>query len=102
MRLQNSFDWLTKFQGQMKKDPNYAEKTLASYRLGMKAKGSIAGVVVQPGPNCCEQIKQFPVGEVYHPDNAPHLPLPNCSRGRDCDCVYRPVMTYQEIPSRET
>jgi hypothetical protein len=97
-----AFEWLTKFQGQMKKDPNYAEKTLASYRLGMKAKGSIVGVAVQPGSNSCEQIRELPAGEVYHPDDAPHLPLPNCSKGRDCDCVYRPIMVYQEIPSRKT
>lgn len=102
MRLQMSFDWLIRFHGQMKKDSHYAEKSLTSYRLGMKAKGSIVGVVVHPGPDCCEQIKQLPVAEVYHPDNAPHLPLPNCSRGRNCDCVYRPVMTYQKIPSKET
>jgi hypothetical protein len=102
MRLQMSFDWLTKFQGRMKKEPDYAEKALASYRLGMRAKGSIIGVVLQRGSNCCEQIKQLPDGEVYHPDTAPHLPLPQCSRACECDCVYRPVMTYQEIGDRET
>lgn len=96
------FDWLAKFQGQIKKEADYAKKTLASYRLGMRAKGSIVGVVVLPGPQCCEQIKELPAGQVYHPDNAPHLPLPNCPRGSDCDCVYRPVMTYQKLPNRET
>jgi len=91
------FEWLTKFQGQMKKGPGYAERVLASYRLGIKAKGAIVGVIVLPGPNCCDQIKQLPTKEIYHPDNAPHLPLPNCSHGCDCDCVYRPVMTYQKM-----
>ena len=31
---------------QMEKPENYAEKTLAQYRLGMKAKGSIVGVAI--------------------------------------------------------
>jgi hypothetical protein len=33
--------------------------------------------------------------QVLHPDQAPRLPLPGCERGRDCRCVYRPVMTYE-------
>jgi hypothetical protein len=91
-----TFDWLTKFHGQLKKSRDYAEKTLASYRLGMRAKGSIIGVALRPGPNCCEQIKALAEGQIYHPDEAPHLPLPDCPRGSNCECVYRPVMTYQE------
>jgi hypothetical protein len=94
-----AFDWLNKFQQHLEKEPDYADKTLAAYRLGMKAKGSIAGVVVQTAPDCCDGARQLPVGKVYHPDEAPRLPLQNCSRGRHCGCVYRPVMTYQ--PTRE-
>jgi len=90
------FDWLIKFHGEMKKPCNYAEKTLASYRLGMKAKGSIVGVAVQPGLHCCEQIRRLPEDGVYRPEEAPHLPLPDCPRTSSCDCVYRPVMSYQE------
>ena len=38
------FDWLKSFHQEIEKAPDYAEKTLAAYRLGMKAKGSIRGV----------------------------------------------------------
>ena len=90
-----AFDWLDKFHHQTEKDPGYAEKTLAAYRLGMKGKGSIVGVVIERVGDCCDAARDLPAGKVYHPDAAPHLPLPDCSRGRHCSCVYRPVMTYQ-------
>jgi hypothetical protein len=93
-----AFDWLSKFQQHLEKDQNYAEKTLAAYRLGMRAKGSIAGVVVQPAPDCCDAARQLPVDRIYHPDEAPQLPLTNCSLGRHCGCVYRPAMTYDTAP----
>ena len=89
-----AFEWLNKFHQDMEKDPAYAEKTLAAYRLGMRAKGSIAGVLIQPAQNCCEAARQLPEGNIYHPDEAPRLPLPDCSQGRHCACVYRPVMSY--------
>jgi len=95
-----TFDWLDKFHHDMEKEPNYAEKTLAAYRLGMKAKGSIAGVVVQPATNCCDAARLLPAGKVYHPGEAPHLPLPDCPQGRRCGCVYRPVMTYARTDER--
>lgn len=90
-----AFDWLNRFHQTTQKEPDYAKKTLAAYRLGMKAEGSIVGVVIQLGPDCCNAVCELPVGNVYHPDKAPMLPLPNCSRGRQCTCVYRPVMSYQ-------
>ena len=90
-----SFDWLNKFHHDMAKPADYAEKTLASYRLGMKAKGSIAGVAIQTGAECCQLAKDLPVDALYHPDEAPHLPLEGCPKGDRCPCVYRPVMTYQ-------
>ncbi|HEX6502327.1 MAG TPA: hypothetical protein VF011_03695 [Terriglobales bacterium] len=90
-----AFEWLNKFHQEMEKDPAYAEKTLASYRLGMRGKGSIVGVVVHAAEDCCDAARQLPEDRVYHPDEAPHLPLPQCSKGRRCACVYRPVMTYQ-------
>jgi hypothetical protein len=89
-------DWLNRFHHHMEKDPDYAVKTLAAYRLGMKAKGSIVGVAVQPAPDCCDAARKLPAGEVYHPDQAPLLPLPDCPQGHRCGCVYRPVMTYQQ------
>lgn len=91
-----AFEWLNKFHRDTEKAANYAEKTLAAYRLGMRGKGSIVGVTVEPAPDACDAARELPGGEVYHPDSAPRLPLPNCSRGRSCRCVYRPVMTYQK------
>jgi hypothetical protein len=90
-----AFDWLTKFHQSSEKPSNYAEKTLAAYRLGMRGKGSIAGVVVEAGEDCCEAARAL-AGQVYHPDEAPQLPLRNCTRGKQCSCVYRPRMTYQQ------
>jgi hypothetical protein len=89
-----AFDWLNKFHKDMEKDPAYAEKTLAAYRLGMKARGSIVGVVVQPGQDCCQLARELPAGKIYHPDEAPRIPLAECPHGPRCTCVYRPVMTY--------
>lgn len=91
-----AFNWLNKFHHEQEKADNYAEKTLAAYKLGMKAKGSIAGVRIELDPNGCEVCKEV-VDEtaVYHPDEAPRVPLANCSKGKQCQCVYRPVMTYE-------
>ena len=91
-----AFDWLGKFQQTMEKPDNYAEKTLAAYKLGIKARGSIAGVRVETDENCCQAAQALIPGEVYQPDDAPHLPLPDCSLGRRCLCVYRPVMVYEQ------
>jgi len=89
------FEWLNKFHKEMEKPENYAEKTLAQYRLGMKAKGSIVGVAIVVDENGCEACQKLDSTAVYHPDDAPHLPLPDCTKGRKCGCVYRPMMTYQ-------
>jgi len=91
-----AFDWLNKFHGGMEKEADYAEKTLAAYRLGMRGKGSILGVRIQKAENCCDAARQLPEDKIYHPDEAPRLPLPECSQGRHCSCVYRPVMTYEQ------
>jgi hypothetical protein len=90
-----SFDWLGRFQHQVRKEGNYAEKTLAAYRLGIKARGSIAGVRIEPSPDCCDLARSLPAGKIYSPDDAPHLPLANCPQGLRCGCVYRPAMTYE-------
>lgn len=89
-----AFDWLDKFQQQAGKEPGYAEKTLNAYRLGMKAKGSIRGVVIERAADCCEAARNLPQ-KVYDPGSAPRLPLPGCPQGRECGCVYRPSMSYQ-------
>ena len=91
-----SFEWLNKFLQKTEKDADYAERTLAAYRLGMRAKGSIVGVVIQPAANCCEAAGKLPANQVYDPNNAPRLPLPGCPHGCHCGCVYRPIMSYQQ------
>ncbi len=90
-----AFEWLKNFQQETEKTDNYAEKTLAAYRLGMQAKGSIVGVRVVRDGQGCTASQQLDETAVYHPDDAPHLPLPDCAKGRKCGCVYRPVMAYE-------
>ncbi len=90
-----SFSWLNDFHQEMEKPDDYAEKTLAQYRLGLRAKGSIAGVRIEVDKAGCEACKNIDETAVYHPDDAPHLPLPDCTKGKQCGCVYRPVMTYE-------
>jgi hypothetical protein len=90
-----SFNWLNKFQHQMEKPADYAEKTLAAYKLGMKAQGSIVGVRIQVMDDCCAAAMALLPDHIYHPDDAPRLPLPDCTDGRRCGCVYRPVMRYE-------
>lgn len=89
------FSWLDKFLQEQEKPTDYAEKTLAAYRLGMKAGGAIRGVSIQMGGAPCAAAASLPAGAVYHPDDAPRLPLPGCERGAGCRCVYRPVMSYE-------
>jgi len=89
------FDWLKGALQEREKADNYAEKTLAAYRLGMKAGGSIRGVRIACAEECCAAARQLTPDQVYHPDDAPHLPLPDCSLDRSCTCVYRPVMAYE-------
>lgn len=90
-----SFDWLKSFHQDMQKAPDYAEKTLAAYRLGMKAKGSIRAVRIEVDEEGCHASQALDSNAEYHPDDAPHLPLPDCAKGLSCRCVYRPVMTYE-------
>ena len=91
-----AFGWLDDFHKEMEKPPDYAERTLAAYRLGMKAGGSIAGVRVQVDEGCCAAAKALPPGTVYHPDEAPQLPLSDCALGNRGRCVYRPVMRFEK------
>jgi hypothetical protein len=90
-----AFDWLKKFQHEVEKEPNYAAKTLAAYRMGIRAKGAIRGVTIDPAPSCCNSASRLPRGTVYHPDEAPILPLTDCPEPEKCGCVYRPAMDYE-------
>ncbi len=93
--IEMSFNWLNDFQQEMEKPDDYAEKTLAAYRLGIRAKGSIAGVQIVIDRAGCAACKQLDETAVYHPDDAPLLPLAECDKGVRCQCIYRPVMKYQ-------
>lgn len=90
-----AFDWLKRFQKEAVKPPDYAEKTLAQYRLGMRAQGSIRGVRVVIDKNGCAACQSLHSAMIYHPDDAPRLPLTACSQPVRCQCVYRPVMSYE-------
>jgi hypothetical protein len=90
-----AFEWLKSFQHGVEKDPNYAQKVLAAYRMGMRAKGAIKGVTVLAAPNCCSSARSLPPGTVYHPDEAPIVPLKGCSQPDTCGCIYRPAMDYE-------
>jgi hypothetical protein len=90
-----ALEWLNRFQHAQRKAPGYARKTLAAYALGMKARGSIVGVVIEPGASCCQAVRDL-MTETMDPSAAPHLPLPECSLGTRCECVYRPVMAFQK------
>lgn len=91
-----SFEWLEKLSRGVPKSADYAEKTLAGYALGMKARGAIAGVVLQVAPDCCDAARSLPPDEVYDPKTAPRVPLEGCTLGSGCGCLYRPLMKYQE------
>lgn len=88
------FDWLKQHHSQSK-PPDYAEKALAAYALGIRSGGSLRGVRVQTAEKSCQAAKALPDGAVYLPEDAPRLPLPACPQGTSCPCLYRPVMAYE-------
>jgi hypothetical protein len=94
-----AFKWLKQFHHANKKPEDYAEKTLAAYARGMKAGGSIRGIRIEVGEGSCQAALELPPDALYLPGDAPRLPLPGCLLGRDCTCIYRPVMNYED---RET
>ena len=67
------FEWLDKFHHDMEKDADYAEKTLAAYRLGMRAKGSIAGVTIHPAQDCCDAARQLPQNKIRSEEHTSEL-----------------------------
>jgi hypothetical protein len=93
-----AFEWLERFKREQAKPPDYAERTLAAYALGMKAKGPIVGVAIVAGPDSCDAARRLDPGAVYDPRTAPRLPLPDCPNGAACRCAYRPVTSYEREP----
>ncbi len=90
-----AFEWLQDFYRDTLKSDDYAAKTLAAYRLGIKAGGSLRGVRIEVDDSSCGAANALPQDAVFQPDEAPHLPLPDCPLGHTCRCVYRPVMVYE-------
>lgn len=87
--------WIHQFARRKPKPANYAEKTLAAYRLGMKAKGAIVGVRVLVSESSCPTCRAM-ADQVYTPDTAPHLPHAGCTHPDGCRCAYTPVMRSHE------
>jgi hypothetical protein len=87
--------WIHQFARHKPKPPNYAEKTLTAYRLGMKAKGSIIGVRILVSEDSCLACRNL-AEAVYTPDSAPILPLAECTHVGGCRCAYTPVMSSHE------
>jgi len=77
------------------KDSLYAQRVLERYRMGMKARGAIRGVQVIVGDDSCPICRQY-AGAVYHPDDAPIIPITGCTQQGGCRCAYRAVMDYEE------
>lgn len=89
-----AFEWLDLFHRRRAKDARYAERALSAYRLGMKARGPVEGVVIAVGPDCCAEAKGLDPLQVYDPSSAPRLPLGACELGPSCRCAYRPAMRF--------
>jgi hypothetical protein len=77
------------------KDADYARRSLDRYRRGMKGRGAIRGVRIIPGSEDCPTCRPF-VGVVYHPDEAPIIPIAGCTLPEGCCCAYTAAMTYEE------
>jgi hypothetical protein len=87
--------WIQQHARHKAKPANYAEKTLAAYRLGMRAKGSIVGVRVLAAADSCPACRALSE-QAYTPDDAPRLPHAGCSHPDGCRCAYAPVMRTHE------
>jgi len=83
--------WISEFVRTRPKSPGYAEKTLAGYRLGIKAGGSIQGVRILIGDDSCPQCRMH-AERIFTPDDAPKLPLSECSHPKGCRCAYTLAM----------
>ena len=84
-------NWISQFVRTKKKAPDYAEKTLAGYSLGIKAGGAIQGIRILVDEESCPICKVL-AGEIYTPDGAPKLPLQDCQHPRGCQCAYTLAM----------
>ncbi|MER3403834.1 MAG: hypothetical protein C4289_00535 [Chloroflexota bacterium] len=75
------------------KDASYSARVLEHYRLGMRARGAIRGVRILTGSDSCPVCRAY-AGTVYHPDEAPVIPIAGCTHPQGCRCAYIAAMTY--------
>ena len=89
--------WIQQFARNKPKPPDYAERTLKAYRMGIKAGGSIRGVRVLVSEDSCPTCRAL-AESTYTPDNAPVLPLAGCTHPTGCRCAYTLVMHAEPGP----
>jgi hypothetical protein len=87
--------WIQQHARSKRKPADYAEKTLAAYRLGLRAKGAIVGVRVLAAPDSCPECRALG-DQIFSPDDAPRLPHAACTHPQGCRCAYTPVMRSHE------
>lgn len=78
------------------KQPEYGQRLLARYRLGIKAGGAIGAIRVVAAQDRCAACHAAS-RQVYQPDCAPLIPIAECITPGGCRCVYATVMAY-EVP----
>lgn len=76
------------------KDATYAQRVLDRCRLGLKAHGAIQGVRIITGAHSCATCQAL-AERVYHPDEAPLIPIAGCTSPEGCCCAYTPAMDYE-------
>lgn len=79
--------WISKFARNSPKSRDYAERTLAAYRLGIKAGGAIRGIRILTGEGTCDTCLSH-ANAIYSPDDAPKLPHQDCTHSEGCRCAY--------------
>src|SRR5438876_1187083 len=76
------------------RDAHDPQRAMDRYRMGKRAGGSIRGVRILADEDSCASC--FAVAGIVYPiDEAPALPIENCTCSAGCRCVYRPVMSYE-------
>jgi hypothetical protein len=83
--------WISQFARTKPKAPDYAEKSLAAYKLGIKAGGAIEGIRILVGEDSCAFCNAH-AGQTYSPEQAPNLPLEDCRHPKGCRCAYTLAM----------
>ena len=84
-----TFDWLTDFST-TGEGTRLCCENLGGLPSGNEGQGLHRRRHGSSSTDCCDVARKLPAGKVYHPDQAPLLPLPDCPQGHRCGCVYRP------------